>query len=102
MRGWRRGPYELRSGVMPAEQRDPTVCNFFGNMEGKGEMIKAPISLQDLRRRIYIKAKAESAWRLRQVFGWKRWSRRWLYEELGLFNNYRVKRDKIASKALSA
>src|SRR5215467_7366239 len=63
MRGWRRGPYELRSGVMPAEQRDPTVCNFFGNMEGKGEMIKAPISLQDLRRRIYIKAKADSAGR---------------------------------------
>jgi hypothetical protein len=48
---------------MPAEQRDPTVCNFFGDMEGKGEMIKAPISLQDLRRRIYIKAKAEPAWR---------------------------------------
>jgi RNA-directed DNA polymerase len=48
---------------MPAEQRDPTVCNFFGDMEGKGEMIKAPVSLQDLRRRIYIKAKAEPAWR---------------------------------------
>src|SRR6516225_870160 len=63
MRGWRRGPYELRSGVMPAEQRDPTVCNFFGNMEGKGEMIKTPVSLQDLRRRIYIKAKAEPNWR---------------------------------------
>ena len=26
----------------------------------------------------------------RQGFGWKRWSRRWLYEHLGLFNNYRV------------
>jgi RNA-directed DNA polymerase len=26
-------------------------------------MIKAPISLQDLRRRLYIKAKAEPAWR---------------------------------------
>jgi RNA-directed DNA polymerase len=32
-------------------------------MGGKGEMIKAPISLQDLRRRIYIKAKAEPSWR---------------------------------------
>jgi RNA-directed DNA polymerase len=32
-------------------------------MEGKGEMIKTPISLQDLRRKIYRKAKAESAWR---------------------------------------
>src|SRR5919198_963629 len=38
MRGWRRGPYELRSGVMPAEQRDPTVCNFFDKTGGKGEM----------------------------------------------------------------
>ena len=26
-------------------------------------MIKAPVSLQDLRRRLYIKAKAEPAWR---------------------------------------
>jgi len=32
-------------------------------MEGTGEMIKAPISLQDLRRRINIKAKAEPSWR---------------------------------------
>jgi len=29
--------------------------------------------------------------RLRQGFGWKRWSTPWLYEKLGLFNNYRVK-----------
>jgi len=34
-------------------------------------------------------------------FGWKRWSRRWLYEELKLFNGYRVRRAS-ASKALSA
>jgi RNA-directed DNA polymerase len=32
-------------------------------MEGKGEMIKTPISLQDLRRSLYVKAKAEPAWR---------------------------------------
>jgi RNA-directed DNA polymerase len=32
-------------------------------MGGKGEMIKAPISLQDLRRRIYAKAKVEPSWR---------------------------------------
>jgi RNA-directed DNA polymerase len=25
-------------------------------------------------------------------FGWKRWSRRWMYEALGLFNGYRVRR----------
>ena len=30
--------------------------------------------------------------RKRQGFGWQRWSRRWLYDELGLFNGYRVSR----------
>jgi RNA-directed DNA polymerase len=30
--------------------------------------------------------------RKRSGFGWKRWSRRWLYEQLGLFRNYRVRR----------
>ena len=33
------------------------------NMEGRGEMIKAPRKLQDLRRRLYVKAKAEPTWR---------------------------------------
>jgi len=28
--------------------------------------------------------------RKRQGFGWKRWSRRWLYDALGLFDGYRV------------
>ncbi len=32
-------------------------------MEGRGEMTKAPVGLQDLRRRIYAKAKAEPSWR---------------------------------------
>jgi RNA-directed DNA polymerase len=31
-------------------------------MEGRGDMTKAPISLQDLRRRIDVKAKAEPSW----------------------------------------
>ena len=31
--------------------------------EGKGEMTKAPVDLQDLRRRLYVKAKAEPSWR---------------------------------------
>jgi RNA-directed DNA polymerase len=31
--------------------------------KGRGEMIKAPIKLQDLRRRLYVKAKAEPSWR---------------------------------------
>ena len=29
--------------------------------------------------------------RKRRGLGWKRWSRDWLYQELGLFNDYRVK-----------
>jgi len=44
---------------MPAERRSPTVCNSSDNMEGTDEMTKASISLQDLRRRIYLKAKTE-------------------------------------------
>jgi RNA-directed DNA polymerase len=30
--------------------------------------------------------------RKRKGFGWQRWSRRWLYDELGLYNHYRVRR----------
>jgi RNA-directed DNA polymerase len=45
------------------EQRGPAVGNDSNKKEGKGEVIKAPISLQDLRRSLYIKAKAEPAWR---------------------------------------
>ena len=26
----------------------------------------------------------------RRGFGWKRWSREWLYQEFGIFNDYRV------------
>src|ERR1700726_62725 len=57
------GPYERRSGAMSVEQRDPAVCRFSGNQEGKDEMTKASVNLQDLRRRIYVKAKAEKSWR---------------------------------------
>jgi RNA-directed DNA polymerase len=32
-------------------------------MGGRGEVTRSPISLQDLRRRIYAKAKAEPDWR---------------------------------------
>jgi RNA-directed DNA polymerase len=35
-------------------------------------------------------------------FGWKRWSRRRLYDELGLFNQYRVRRPGLLPKALPA
>jgi RNA-directed DNA polymerase len=40
--------------------------------------------------------------RNRQGFGWKRWSSRWLYDELGLFNNYRVARPSALPKARPA
>ncbi len=39
--------------------------------------------------------------RKRKGFGWKRWSRRWLYDSLGLFGRYRVHRPKqLRLKAL--
>jgi RNA-directed DNA polymerase len=40
--------------------------------------------------------------RQRHGFGWKRWSKRWLYGELGLFNAYRVQRPKPSPKAAPA
>ena len=48
---------------MPVEQRRPAVCNASDARGGKGEMTKAPVSLQDLRRKLYVKAKAEPSWR---------------------------------------
>jgi len=45
------------------EQRGPAVGNDSNKKEGKGEMTKTPISLQDLRRSLYVKAKAEPTWR---------------------------------------
>src|ERR1039458_3931264 len=40
---------------MSVEQRDPAVCNGSNKTGGKGEMTKAPVSLQDLRRSLYAK-----------------------------------------------
>src|SRR5215471_9979049 len=48
---------------MSAERRGPAICNTSNQREGKDEMTKASIELQDLRRRIYVKAKAEPSWR---------------------------------------
>jgi RNA-directed DNA polymerase len=48
---------------MPAEQRGPAAHAVFIKKGGRGEMTKAPINLQDLRRRLYVKAKAEPTWR---------------------------------------
>jgi RNA-directed DNA polymerase len=33
--------------------------------------------------------------RKRRGFGWKRWSKQWLYQRLGLFNTYRVHRPRL-------
>jgi RNA-directed DNA polymerase len=38
----------------------------------------------------------------RKGFGWNRWSRRWLYSRLGLFDDYRVLRGQPQQKALPA
>src|SRR5207245_9568750 len=38
-------------------------------MEGRGGVTTAPISLQDLRRRLYVKAKAEKDWRVWGLYG---------------------------------
>jgi RNA-directed DNA polymerase len=37
--------------------------------------------------------------RQRSGFGWNRWSRQWLYEKLGLFNQYQLRRIEPLSKA---
>jgi len=39
--------------------------------------------------------------RNRSGFGWKRWSRRWLYDGLGLYDGYRVRGFELSTKALS-
>src|SRR5215471_61189 len=48
---------------MSAERRGPAACNGSNKTRGKGEMTKTPINLQDLRRSLYVKAKAEPTWR---------------------------------------
>ncbi len=48
---------------MAVERRGPAVGSDSNKKEGKGGMTKTPISLQDLRRSLYVKAKAEPTWR---------------------------------------
>src|SRR5450755_3681834 len=48
---------------MSGERWSPAVCNRSNKKGGKGEMTNTPISLQDLRRNLYVKAKSEPAWR---------------------------------------
>lgn len=50
------------------EQRHPAGNNASNNMEGKVVMIKPTIKLQDLRRKIYIKAKADKSWRFWGIY----------------------------------
>ena len=45
------------------ERRIPAVNNLPTTLEGKDVMTKTSISLQDLRRKIYLKAKSEKTWR---------------------------------------
>ncbi len=40
------------------------MCSVSAHMGGRGAMTAAPISLQDLQRRLYVKAKAEKDWRV--------------------------------------
>jgi len=40
--------------------------------------------------------------RKRRGFGWKRWSSRWIYQVLGLYNDYRVRYYRPLPKALPA
>jgi len=48
---------------MSGEQRDPAVSVLPTTLGGRDEMTKTSISLQDLRRKIYQKAKADKSWR---------------------------------------
>ena len=48
---------------MPVEPRGLAAHAVFIKKGGRGEMTKAPINLQDLRRRLYVKAKTEPTWR---------------------------------------
>jgi hypothetical protein len=50
-----------RSNVRGA--KGPCHLRCLQHKEGKDEMTKASIDLQDLRRRLYVKAKAEPSWR---------------------------------------
>jgi len=68
---------------MPRERRDPTVINLLTTLGGRDEMIKASIGLQDLRRKIYLKAKSDKTWRFWGLYihVCKMETLRWAYRE---------------------
>mgnify|MGYP001815578598 CR=1 FL=1 len=68
---------------MPRERRDPTVINLLTTLGGRDKMIKVSISLQDLRRKIYLKAKSDKTWRFWGLYihVCKMETLRWAYRE---------------------
>lgn len=62
------------------------------SMGGTDDLIMASLSVQDLRRRLYAKAKSE--------FGGKRWSTELLYREMGLYNDCHIQYAGSVPKAL--
>ena len=57
------GPVVAKKRVMSEERSDPADMQIPRQEGRQGGMIKTPITLQDLRRRLYVKAKAEKTWR---------------------------------------
>lgn len=53
---------------MPAERSGPAAESVGVKTEGRGEMIKPPVDLQDLRRRLYVKAKTDPSWRFWGIY----------------------------------
>ena len=53
------GPAVATKRSNAVERRGPAEVQFSETQGGKGELTKAPVNLQDLRRRIYVKAKAD-------------------------------------------
>lgn len=64
------------------ERRHSTGNNVSDNTGGKGDMIKPPIQRQDLRRKIYIKAKADKFWRCKVPLNVRQVSKRLQMEEM--------------------